>query len=179
MMMKKSIVIIFFSFAITGCDELAISINGLFFPDRDHVFILEPDTFSKISGEYIFTKDVKPIIRDEGNSLCFVLAEGYKSRSDDLERVKNMINSIELVGKITLENDTSHPLKCVSSSWKLEGEIFKRDEFSACLLLKCNMEINSGKTIEKIIFTSRFPVEAKGLYWTGSDSLKTPSNKFL
>lgn len=162
---------------LTGCDESVILINGLIFPDRDHVFILEAGKFSKTSGEYIFNKDIKPIIRDEGNSLCFVLAEGYKSKSDDLERVTNMIDSIELVAEFTLENDTSLPLKCVSSSWKRKGEILKRDEFSACLLLKCNMKINFGKTIKKIKFSSRLPVEAKGLYWIGSDSLKKQYNK--
>ena len=112
--MKNSIIIFLFSFMLTGCDELVISISGLLFPDRHHVFILEPGEFSKTSGEYIFNKDAKPIIRHEGNSLCFVLAEGYKSKSNDLERVTNMIDSIELVGGITLKNDTSLPLKCVS-----------------------------------------------------------------
>ena len=177
--MKNTIIIFLFSFAFTGCDELNTSIHGLLFPDRDHVFILESGKFSKTSGEYIFNKNVKPTIRDQGNSLCFVLADGYKSKPDDLERVEKFFNSVELVGKITLGNDTSHPLKCVSSSWKLKGKILKRDEFSACLLLKCNKEINLGKTIEKITFTSKLPVEAKGLYWIGTDSLKTSSNKFL
>lgn len=177
--MKNSIIVFLFSFALTGCDEVDTSFHELLFPDRDHVFILESGQFSKTSGEYIFNNDVKPKIRAQGNSLCFVLAESYKSKPGDLDRVEKLVNSIELVGKITLENDTSQHLKCVSSSWKLKGKILKRDEFSACLLLKCNNGINLGKAVEKITFTSRLPVEAKGLYWIGTDSLKTSSNKFL
>jgi hypothetical protein len=169
--MKRIILIILLPSLLVGCEKTSYFLHGLFFPDRDHVYILEQTSFAKTSGEYIFNNDKKPIIRKQSNSLCFVLEEGREIDSSGLEHARNLINSVNLKGEVILEDDTTYILNRPSSTWNLKGKILENKEFSACLILNCDTDIESGKFVKTIIFTSERPFENKGLYWVGTDPL--------
>lgn len=160
-----------FAANLAGCEQITVGLGKIIFPDRDHVVILEPREFSKLSGEYDFDDETSPVIREDSNSLCFVLSAGDNTSSDDLDNVIEFRKSTGLNASVFLQDGTEYILQRSSASWNLEGRILDGNEKSACLILDCNEKIEAGKLLAKITFSATIPITAKGLYWVGIDPL--------
>lgn len=156
---------------LSGCEQVTVALGKLFFPERDHVAILEPGEFSLRTAEYTFEDSMHPTVRSDSNRLCFVLGENQELGSDKLDKIVELVMSTELTGSVLLDDGSKFIFERPSLTWNLEGKILGSKEHSACLLLKCNEKMEAGKRIQSITFSAALPIEAKGLYWVGKDPL--------
>ena len=169
--MRLLIAIFISLMSLTGCEEASSFLNKLLFPDRDHIVILEASTVELSSKTYKFEEDKRPIIRDDGNEICFVIGEGYEHDSYDLDNAREFFKTTGIEGIVYLTEGAAFPLKCPSSSWSLNGRILSDKEISACLLMDCDVENEKGKKIDRVELVVSNPMEVKGVYWIARDAM--------
>ena len=156
---------------LAGCDEMNLQLGKLFFPNREHVVVLEPSDFQSSDREYTFPDAEAPSVRLESNRLCFVLGGKDRSAPGDLDKVRELFERIGIRATVRLSDGSSHSLDCPSAEWNLDGKILHRREHSACLTVACGEQMEAGKLVRAIAFSSSEPIAAKGLYWVGTDPL--------